>query len=299
MRVAVLSPWEKYDDGRSAGTLRSDQLHFQFDIHGPVQGQLVGMVAGDESGHGECRSVDAAFSARVPAPEHHRWKGDQRRRRVDQAREIRSVPFASSPHAWPAVDVARRLAEPVAGMAPDPGVIASALFEIAYIAYRASRAEPSHYNFETPFSTLMFQLMGVGATLLVLIPAGAGIVAWRRGAMADPFGRSVTLALIMSGILGLVTGAFLSTHGGHFVGTPAQGAGTWPVFGWSTAVGDLRAAHFVGLHILQFLPIAGWIIMRLCNADRAMFAVNATAVALAILTLSLAALAYAGLPVSL
>ena len=178
-------------------------------------------------------------------------------------------------------------------------VIASALFEIAYIAYRATRAEPSHYNFETPFSTLMFQLMGVGATLLVLIPAGAGIVAWRRGAMADPFGRSVTLALIMSGILGLVTGAFLSTHGGHFVGTPAQGAGAWPVFGWSTAVGDLRAAHFVGLHILQILPIAGWIIMRLCNADRAMFAVNATAVALAILTLSLAALAYAGLPVSL
>ena len=227
------------------------------------------MVAGDKSGHGECRSVDAAFPARVPAPEHHRWKGDQRRRRVGQAREIRSVPFAWSlltlgllwtwlgdwQNRWPGWLLTR-------------AVIASALFEIAYIAYRASRAEPSHYNFETPFSTLMYsQLMGVGATLLVLIPAGAGIVAWRRGAMADPFGRSVTLALIMSGILGLVTGAFLSTHGGHFVGTPAQGAGAWPVFGWSTAVGDLRAAHFVGLHILQILPIAGWIIMRLCNAD--------------------------------
>ena len=178
-------------------------------------------------------------------------------------------------------------------------VIASAFFELVYIAYRASRGENSHYNFETPVSTLMFQLMGVGATLLVLIPVSAGIVAWRRGAMADPLGRSITLALVMSGILGLATGAFLSTHGGHFVGTPAEGAGTWPVFGWSTAVGDLRAAHFVGLHTLQFLPVAGWIITRSCRPDRAASAVNATAAALAILTLALAASAYAGLPVSL
>ena len=36
-----------------------------------------------------------------------------------------------------------------------------------------------------------------------------------------------------------------------------------PVLNWSTTGGDFRVAHFLGIHALQILPIAGWLIDRL------------------------------------
>jgi hypothetical protein len=35
-----------------------------------------------------------------------------------------------------------------------------------------------------------------------------------------------------------------------------------PVVGWSTVGGDLRAPHFFGLHALQLLPLAAWLLAR-------------------------------------
>ena len=36
-----------------------------------------------------------------------------------------------------------------------------------------------------------------------------------------------------------------------------------PIVNWSTTGGDFRVAHFLGIHALQILPIAGWLIDRL------------------------------------
>jgi hypothetical protein len=35
------------------------------------------------------------------------------------------------------------------------------------------------------------------------------------------------------------------------------------VVNWSTTGGDFRVAHFLGIHALQILPVAGWLIHRL------------------------------------
>ena len=44
--------------------------------------------------------------------------------------------------------------------------VACALFELAYITWRAARGEASHFNVADPFAGLMYGLMGLGAVLL-------------------------------------------------------------------------------------------------------------------------------------
>src|SRR5262249_53271058 len=47
----------------------------------------------------------------------------------------------------------------------------------------------------------------------------------------------------------------------HTVGAPDGGPGL-PLVGWSTVGGDLRVAHFLALHAMQLMPLAGWAIDR-------------------------------------
>jgi hypothetical protein len=169
-------------------------------------------------------------------------------------------------------------------------IVFAGLFEVVYIAFRAANGEPSHYNLASPLAILMFQLMGVGATILVLGPAAAGIAAWRSGATASMGGHASVVAMVASGILAFVTGAALSANGGHFVGTHLAGSPTWPLVGWSTTAGDLRAAHFVALHILQAVPLAA-LAAAAAAPGRVRAMVLATALVLS--ALSLAAMGWA------
>ena len=150
----------------------------------------------------------------------------------------------------------RRLSVAFAG-----GVMAVAfLAEMAYLFFQAAQAEKSHFNFSTDFHSMMYAAMGVGAVLLILMPV---VVAWT--ARRDPaIGRATRSGIwwgaLVSLVLTLIVAGYLSSNGGHFVGVPSDTSRVLPVLGWSMEVGDLRPAHFLSLHALQFLPLIGlWV----------------------------------------
>jgi hypothetical protein len=61
---------------------------------------------------------------------------------------------------------------------------AAVLSEMAYMMYQAGRSEASHFNYSTPFHSIMYAMMGVGATAIVL---GGAVIGWvvKRDGNAD------------------------------------------------------------------------------------------------------------------
>ncbi|GAA2216069.1 hypothetical protein GCM10009850_115380 [Nonomuraea monospora] len=142
--------------------------------------------------------------------------------------------------------------------------------EISAITFQAARGVPSHFNFSTGLDETVFMVMGGAAYLgwLMTFALGVFLVAQRRVdramAWAIPLGMVISLAGMSVGYLmtaptpgqaeGLASGLRLATIGAHSVGAPDGGA-VMPVTGWETGAGDLRVAHFVGLHAMQVVPL--------------------------------------------
>lgn len=132
------------------------------------------------------------------------------------------------------------------------------LSEMAYMMYQASRAEGSHFNLSTPFHEFMYTVvMAAGAVSLV---AATGFIGWTtrqdRGAdLSAALREAIWLGFGLTFLLTMIVAGYMSSSGGHFVGTHPQGAPTLPLFGWSGVTGDLRPAHFASIHAMQALPL--------------------------------------------
>lgn len=137
-------------------------------------------------------------------------------------------------------------------------LIVSGLFEVSYITLQGARNEASHFNDSTALTYILYLLMGVGA-LLLTIPSVflSRILTQHAKLQASPYRTGIVWGLMMTGILGVVTGATISTMGSHWVGADPTDAGGLPLFGWVREGGDLRVAHFFALHALQILPMIG------------------------------------------
>lgn len=136
--------------------------------------------------------------------------------------------------------------------------IVSALFEVIYIAFQASRGEASHYNFTSPVTIALYSLMGIGALALTSTALVQGVAVLRAPPVGDPpaFRRALGWGLILTFVLGAGFGGYMSAQTGHWVGGATSDAGGLPLFGWSTVGGDLRPPHFLGIHASQILPVA-------------------------------------------
>jgi hypothetical protein len=137
------------------------------------------------------------------------------------------------------------------------GVAVSMLVEQAVIFTQAARGTTSHYNASSALNGALFGLMGVFILVNTVLTIWALYLVWRyRPAGTASYVWGVRLGMLVF-LVGSVLGGYMIGHQGHTVGAPDGGPGL-PGLGWSTRAGDVRIAHFLGMHALQALPLLGW-----------------------------------------
>ena len=169
---------------------------------------------------------------------------------------------------------------------------AASVSEVFYVALQSARGRASHFNFETPIESLMYYgVMGGAALIIVLATFALGVSVLRN---PKP---SLSMGLIMGAGWGaifcaiatlIVAGALASgrfSGAGPWIGAVRTDAGGLPLVGWSRSVGDLRVPHFFATHLIQALPLVGWLGDQL--ASRTRFSPNPRWVVLVVLMLSL------------
>ena len=135
-------------------------------------------------------------------------------------------------------------------------------FELLYIAYRASRGELSHFNQTSSWTSTLYVLMAVAATVVTLYTAYVGVLFFRQDFPELPVQyvwgiRLGILVFVVFSLQGFAMGARLS----HSVGAVNDSSNLF-IVGWSRTFGDLRVAHFIGMHALQVLPLLSYYVLK-------------------------------------
>jgi hypothetical protein len=157
--------------------------------------------------------------------------------------------------------------------------IATVVFviEIIIIDVQAWRGTTSHFNVSTPLDGILFSIMGLAIVVQTLSTLAVAVALWRHNFSDRAFGWALRLGIVITivgamagGLMTRPTGAQLDAaragnrmlvSGAHTVGASDGGPGL-PGTGWSTDHGDLRVAHFIGLHALQMLPLMALVFIR-------------------------------------
>lgn len=136
-------------------------------------------------------------------------------------------------------------------------VILTSLFEVLYITIQGALGSSSHYNVDDAFSTAMFVLMAVAAVMLTGTQA---FLAWQIFSHGAERPRPVATQAV---IVGLGLTFVMATVTGFMLGgsQPPAGIGL-PLVGWHLTGGDVRPAHFLGVHAQQLIPLAGFLLQR-------------------------------------
>lgn len=150
---------------------------------------------------------------------------------------------------------------------------ASIAIEIIVIDLQAARGTTSHFNMAGSMDRVVFITMGISICTLWLSMVSMTYALMRQKLLPVSWGWALRLGVLLS-VVGAAGGGFmlrqtpeqkqnpeLKQFGSHTVGALDGGPGL-PVLNWSENHGDLRAAHFLGLHGVQIIPLVGWWLLR-------------------------------------
>ncbi|MEM9621110.1 MAG: hypothetical protein AAF993_05640 [Pseudomonadota bacterium] len=147
--------------------------------------------------------------------------------------------------------------------------VVTALFEMAYIAIQAGLGQHSHFNDSTMFHQIMYSLMGIGATSMVVVLVWLAWVIGRQQTISQPLILSIVLGLVATCLFGGGFGGYLGAQTSHWVNASATDANGILLFNWARDGGDLRVAHFFGMHAMQAIPLFAWLLPSRLQANTA------------------------------
>jgi hypothetical protein len=128
-------------------------------------------------------------------------------------------------------------------------------FEQAAISFQALKGTVSHFNKENTFGIILYSLMGVFILTITLWTAYITYVFIKQKTynLHPAIVLGIKIGLIYFVVFSLF-GGYISGLQGHTIGSADGGKGLW-LLNWSTLFGDLRVAHFFGIHSLQIIPL--------------------------------------------
>lgn len=137
--------------------------------------------------------------------------------------------------------------------------------EMAAVVMQALRGTTSHFNVGSPLDAVIFAIMGVAIVFNTVLVLVLTYHYFRSDIdLINSMIWSIRLGLLIF-LAGSIQGGYMSTQLGHAVGVADGGPGL-PITNWSTVAGDLRVAHFLGLHSIQVIPMFALLGERLINS---------------------------------
>ncbi|WP_083404519.1 MULTISPECIES: hypothetical protein [unclassified Curtobacterium] len=144
--------------------------------------------------------------------------------------------------------------------------------EVLWIDVQVVRGTTSHFNTGAPFDAAAYATGGFSVVAVFLATVVVAVLALRTTGLDAGVAAGIRWGLLLcvvgmlEAVSMIVNGTTSTTNGGHTVGALDGGPGL-PLTGWSLHHGDLRVAHFVGLHMLQVLPVLAWFLLRRTRLD--------------------------------
>jgi hypothetical protein len=140
--------------------------------------------------------------------------------------------------------------------------ILTMVYEQAVITIQAFRGKLSHFNQTEIVGGIVYAFMGImivwltTATLLLSIR----FIKQNTYKIPETFVLSIKIGLVLFVVFSFF-GGYMSSINSHNVGGEIGGEGL-TLLNWSTLFGDLRVAHFFGIHSLQLIPFFGYCISQ-------------------------------------
>lgn len=141
------------------------------------------------------------------------------------------------------------------------GIALAMTIEMICIGLQGGRGVRSHFNISSVFDGIVFSFMGSFIMLNTLFLIFVTVLFFiKKTPLSSAYLWAIRIGLLLLLFSSAIGGVMVGNHA-HSVGVADGGAGL-PFVNWSREGGDLRIAHFIGIHGLQIIPFFAFLLEK-------------------------------------